>query len=170
MRSSAEAFAATCSAPVKSSAEAFAVTCSAPVKSSAEAFVVTRSAPVRSSAARAALRGQARSYVCFGPIIPVGFARERLGACLDIASYKPGGRARLAQAILARNKRRSGLAREAPRGRRSIFQAPHLPNQTPGTPTTPSKPGTWHTHHTSQTRPPAQPKSPEPLPPRQGRS
>ena len=41
-----------------------------------------------SSAARAS-----RSYVCFGPIIPVGFARERLGACLNIAPYKQGARA-----------------------------------------------------------------------------
>ncbi|MDD2018412.1 hypothetical protein NPS33_26605, partial [Pseudomonas putida] len=31
----------------------------------------------------------------------------RLGAGLDIASYKHGGRARLSQASLARNKRRS---------------------------------------------------------------
>ena len=49
----------------------------------------------------------ARSYVCFGPIIPVGFARERLGASLKIASYEQGGRAHLAQVLLARNKRRS---------------------------------------------------------------
>ncbi|WP_232554950.1 hypothetical protein, partial [Pseudomonas sp. Nvir] len=49
----------------------------------------------------------ARSYVCFGPIIPVGFERERLGACLKIASYEQGGRAHLAQGLLARNKRRS---------------------------------------------------------------
>ncbi len=49
----------------------------------------------------------ARSYVCFGPIIPVGFARERLGACLKIASCEQGGRAHLAQGLLARNKRRS---------------------------------------------------------------
>jgi len=55
----------------------------------------------------------------------VGFARERLGAHHDIASYKQGGRARLSQAILARNKR-SGFTREAPRGRRSISQALHL--------------------------------------------
>ncbi|WP_323601784.1 hypothetical protein, partial [Pseudomonas putida] len=40
----------------------------------------------------------ARSYVCFGPIISGGFARERLGAWRDIASYKQGGRARLSQA------------------------------------------------------------------------
>ncbi|WP_236166749.1 hypothetical protein, partial [Pseudomonas juntendi] len=46
-------------------------------------------------------------YVCFGPIIPVGFARERLGACLKIASYEQSGRAHLAQGLLARNKRRS---------------------------------------------------------------
>jgi len=39
----------------------------------------------------------ARSYDCFGPIIPVGFARERLGAWLDIALYKQGGRANLSQ-------------------------------------------------------------------------
>ncbi|MHB2052918.1 hypothetical protein, partial [Pseudomonas hunanensis] len=62
--------------------------------------------------------------VCFGPIIPAGFARERFGACLDIASYKQGGRARLAQNGLARNKRRSGFTREAPPARRSISQAP----------------------------------------------
>ncbi|WP_286762222.1 hypothetical protein, partial [Pseudomonas sp. UBA2047] len=35
------------------------------------------------------------------------FARERLGAWLDIAPCEQGGRARLAQAILARNKRMS---------------------------------------------------------------
>ncbi len=29
---------------------------------------------------RGASRAGARSYVCFGPIIPMGFARERLGA------------------------------------------------------------------------------------------
>jgi len=56
---------------------------------------------------RGAIASCARSYVCFGPIIPVGFARERLGACLNIAPYKQGGRARLSQALLARNKRRS---------------------------------------------------------------
>ncbi len=49
----------------------------------------------------------ARSYVCFGPINPAGFARERFGAWRDIALYEPGGRARLSQALLARNKRRS---------------------------------------------------------------
>ncbi|MEW7378052.1 hypothetical protein AB2S22_28325, partial [Pseudomonas putida] len=58
--------------------------------------------------------------------MPVAFARERLGARLDIASYKQGGRAGLAQAILARNKCRSGFTREAPRGRRSISQALNL--------------------------------------------
>jgi len=56
----------------------------------------------------------------------VGFARERLGAHHDIASYEQGDRARLSQAILARNKRRSGFTREAPRGRRSISQAMHI--------------------------------------------
>ncbi|WP_286762009.1 hypothetical protein, partial [Pseudomonas sp. UBA2047] len=35
------------------------------------------------------------------------FARERLGACLKIASYEQGGRAHLAQGLLARNRRRS---------------------------------------------------------------
>ncbi|WP_409260108.1 hypothetical protein, partial [Pseudomonas sp. KCJK8806] len=44
--------------------------------------------------------------------MPVAFARECLGARLNIASYKQGGRAGLAQAILARNKRRSGFTRE----------------------------------------------------------
>jgi len=63
--------------------------------------------------------------------MPVAFARERLGACLDIASYKQGGRARLAQAILARNKRRSGFTREAPRGRRSICATTHLSRRPP---------------------------------------
>jgi len=53
--------------------------------------------PLRSSAARAAHREQARSYVCFGPIISVGFARERLGAWRDIASYNKAV-ARLPQA------------------------------------------------------------------------
>ena len=56
---------------------------------------------------RGAIASCARSYVCFGPIIPVGFARECLGAWLNIASYEQGGRARLSQASLARNKRRS---------------------------------------------------------------
>jgi len=37
----------------------------------------------------------------------MGFARERLGAWRDIMSYKPGGRARVPQALLAGNKRRS---------------------------------------------------------------
>ncbi|WP_426808465.1 hypothetical protein ABOC32_19485 [Pseudomonas sp. WOUb67] len=40
----------------------------------------------------------ARSYVCFGPMMPMGFARERFGACLDIELYQQGGRARLSQA------------------------------------------------------------------------
>ncbi|WP_218188653.1 hypothetical protein, partial [Pseudomonas sp. GTC 16473] len=54
------------------------------------------------------------------------------GARLDIASYKQGGRARLAQEGLARNKRRSGFTREAPRGRRSISWAPKNYRQAPG--------------------------------------
>ncbi|MGE8385132.1 MAG: hypothetical protein ACN6PL_15835, partial [Pseudomonas putida] len=41
--------------------------------------VVAFVSPDRSSAARAAHREQARSYIFFGPIIPVGFARECLG-------------------------------------------------------------------------------------------
>ncbi|CAO3303550.1 hypothetical protein METHP14_1320010 [Pseudomonas sp. P14-2025] len=60
----------------------------------------------------------------------MGFARDRLGACLDIASYKQGGRARLVQEGLARNKRRSGFTREAPRGRRSISQALKISRRT----------------------------------------
>ncbi len=64
--------------------------------------------------------------------MPVGFARERLGAYLDIASYQQGGRARLVQDGLARNKRRSGFTREAPRGRRSISQAQNVSRRTPG--------------------------------------
>jgi len=62
----------------------------------------------------------ARSYVCFGPIIPVGFVRERLGACLDIAWYE--------QAVARAGHWRywpetnvgASAARDAPRGRRSI--------------------------------------------------
>jgi hypothetical protein len=79
----------------------------------------------------------------------VGFARERLGARLDIASYKQGGRARLAQDGLARNKRRSGFTREAPRGRRSISQALKILRHAPDSrhtilPTkTQKKPGFW---------------------------
>ncbi|AUZ58108.1 hypothetical protein PRJ_1495 [Pseudomonas sp. XWY-1] len=57
--------------------------------------------------------------------MPLAFARERLGAYLDIASYQQGGRARQAQDGLARNKRRSGFTREAPRGRRSISPSTH---------------------------------------------
>ncbi len=49
----------------------------------------------------------ARSYVCFGPIMPGGLARERFGACLNIVPDKQGGRAHLAHGLLARNKRRS---------------------------------------------------------------
>ncbi len=47
--------------------------------------------------------------VCFGPIIPAGFARVRFGACLDIASYKQGGRARLAQDGLFRANYSCGI-------------------------------------------------------------
>ncbi|WP_313459485.1 hypothetical protein, partial [Pseudomonas sp.] len=46
----------------------------------------------------------ARSYVCFGPMFPVGFACGRLGAWRDITSYQQGSRVRLPQALLARNK------------------------------------------------------------------
>ncbi|MFT2162059.1 hypothetical protein, partial [Pseudomonas putida] len=53
---------------------------------------------------------------------------------LDIASYKQGGRARLVQEGLARNKRRSGFTREAPRGRRSISQALKINRRTPQNP------------------------------------
>ena len=34
----------------------------------------------------------ARSLRCFGPMMPVGFVRDRLGARLDIASCEQGGR------------------------------------------------------------------------------
>ncbi len=62
--------------------------------------------------------------------MPVAFARERLGAYLDIASYQQGGRARQAQDGLARNERRSGFTREAPRGRRSISPSTHQHRRT----------------------------------------
>ena len=102
---------------------------------------VARLAP---SAARAAHREQARSYICSGPIMPVGFARERPGAWLDIALYKQGGRARLAQDGLAGNKRRSGFSRDAPRERRSVSQALHSFRHTNGSP---------HATHASPTNP-----------------
>ena len=126
-------------------------------------FVVLR----RSSAARAAHREQARSYICFGPIIPGADAHAPLALTSkswgtnravarrhSIASKlaptfvsgqlflgqtraspwrsprnrgEQTGRSRAqAQAILARNKCRSELARDAPRGRRSIYQALNL--------------------------------------------
>jgi len=53
------------------------------------------------------IASNARSYVCFGPVIPGTNARDRLGAWRDIASNKQGGRVRLSQALLAKNKRRS---------------------------------------------------------------
>jgi len=53
------------------------------------------------------IASNARSYVCFGPVIPGTNARGRLGAWRDIASNKQGVRARLSQALLAENKRRS---------------------------------------------------------------
>ena len=86
----------------------------------------------------------ARSYVCFGPIMPGGFARERFGARLDMATYKQGGRARLAQDGLAGNKRRSGFSRDAPRERRSVSQALHSFRHTNGGP---------HATHASPTNP-----------------
>ncbi|WP_238348951.1 hypothetical protein, partial [Pseudomonas sp. SWRI50] len=53
------------------------------------------------------IASNARSYVCFGPIFPGANARDRLGAWRDITSDQQGGRAQIAQAKLARNKRRS---------------------------------------------------------------
>ena len=55
----------------------------------------------------------ARSYVCFGPIMPGGLARERFGACLNIVPDKQGGRAHLAHGLLARNKRRYSVGGQA---------------------------------------------------------
>ena len=43
----------------------------------------------------------ARSYVCFGPIIPVPFARERLGAWRNITLYKQASRAALAPTLVS---------------------------------------------------------------------
>jgi len=51
-------------------------------------------APVRSSAARAAHREQARSYICFGPVIPGRDVRAPLFVHLDIVPDNQGGRAR----------------------------------------------------------------------------
>ncbi len=80
----------------------------------------------RSSAARAAHREQARSYICFGPIIPGADAHVPLA--LTSISWGQTGRSRAqAQAILARNKCRSELARDAPRGRRWLSEAPQMP-------------------------------------------
>ncbi|SUD77235.1 Uncharacterised protein [Pseudomonas putida] len=74
----------------------------------------------------------ARSYVFFGPIMPGGFAREPFGACLNIASYEPGGRARLSQASLARNKRRS--ERSSRCAARAALDLRTTTNPTPSTP------------------------------------
>ena len=43
----------------------------------------------------------ARSYACFGPIIPVPFARERLGAWRNITLYKQASRAALAPTLVS---------------------------------------------------------------------
>ncbi len=157
----------------------------------------------RSSAARAAHREQARSYICFGPIIPGADARvplaltsiswgtnravarrhrrhwpetnvgasllamRRAGGARSHRHYNPQGklaptfvsgqlflgqtraspwrspryrgvqtgRSRAqAQAILARNKCRSELARDAPRGRRSISKALKMSRSTTARP------------------------------------
>ncbi|MNO68998.1 hypothetical protein D3C76_598450 [compost metagenome] len=53
------------------------------------------------------------------------------GATINIASYKQGGRAQMVQASLARNKCGSELARDAPRGRRSMSAPPPDSRQTP---------------------------------------
>ncbi|WP_409268022.1 hypothetical protein, partial [Pseudomonas sp. KCJK9044] len=53
------------------------------------------------------IASKARSYVCFGPVKPAGNARDRFGVRRDIEPNKQGGRARLSQALLAVNKRRS---------------------------------------------------------------
>jgi len=53
---------------------------------------------VRSSAARAAHRELRSLLRLFQANFSCGIARERIGAWLDIASYKQGGRARLSQA------------------------------------------------------------------------
>ncbi|WP_448176679.1 hypothetical protein, partial [Pseudomonas putida] len=71
----------------------------------------------------------ARSYVCFGPIIPEGIARDPLGAWRDIASYKQGGRARLSQAYLARNKRRSERSSRCAARAALDLTAPQSPRQ-----------------------------------------
>ena len=103
----------------------------------------THSAPMRSSAARAAHRRQASSYICFGPIIPEPLARAPLGVWLEVAEKRrrnlqyrmeqKRGRALMAQAGLARNKCRSWLAGDAPRGRRSISLAPEEQRRAPFT-------------------------------------
>ncbi len=55
------------------------------------------------------IASKARSYVCYGPVMPVRNARDRPrpGARRDIQPYEQGGRARVPQALLAKNKRRS---------------------------------------------------------------
>ncbi|MFT2189280.1 hypothetical protein, partial [Pseudomonas putida] len=63
-----------------------------------QVLAATHSAPVRSSAARAAHRELRSLLRLFRAYYFWGFARERLGAWRDIASYKQGGRARLSQA------------------------------------------------------------------------
>ncbi|SPO55240.1 protein of unknown function [Pseudomonas sp. JV551A1] len=63
---------------------------------------------------------QGCSYICFGPIIPVMFVRERSGAWLDIALYEQGGRVRCHRRYWPETDVGAALCCEAPRGRRSI--------------------------------------------------
>jgi hypothetical protein len=82
-------------------------------------FAVRVSAPLRSSAARAAHREQARSYICFGPVDPEATARGPL-VLASISSRKNKAVACDGTDVTGRNRCRSELARDAPRGRRSI--------------------------------------------------
>jgi hypothetical protein len=68
------------------------------------------SAPIRSSAARAAHRDARPLLHLFRANYSWGIGARPLGAPLNIASYKQGGRAQMPLASLARNKCRSELS------------------------------------------------------------
>ena len=76
-------------------------------------FAIPFAAPVRPSAARAAHRELRSLLRLFRASYAWGICARPLGAWHDIAPYEQGGRARLSQASLARNKRRYSVGGQA---------------------------------------------------------
>jgi len=81
---------------------------------------------LRSSAARAALPGQARSHIGFGPVMPVRSPRPPYLFATDLWWYEQGGRADVPGVL------EQSLLANAPRGRRSIYRAPESPRHAHG--------------------------------------